>query len=72
MTRAPRWLKPINKIYMVLLRRGVSFGAEQPLVLTVPRRMRGAGGPLAGVSHRPVHVASLVCPTARASGRRGG
>ena len=41
MTRAPRWLKPINKIYMVLLRRGVSFGAEQPLVLTVRGRKSG-------------------------------
>jgi deazaflavin-dependent oxidoreductase (nitroreductase family) len=41
MTRAPRWLKPINKIYMVLLRRGVSFGAEQPLVLTVQGRRSG-------------------------------
>jgi deazaflavin-dependent oxidoreductase (nitroreductase family) len=41
MTRAPRWLKPINKIYMVLMRRGVYFGAEQPLVLTVPGRRSG-------------------------------
>jgi len=41
MTRAPRWLKPINKIYMLLLRRGVSFGAEQPLVLTVRGRRSG-------------------------------
>jgi deazaflavin-dependent oxidoreductase (nitroreductase family) len=41
MTRAPRWLKPINKIYMLLLRRGVSFGAEQPLVLTVRARRSG-------------------------------
>ena len=41
MTRAPRWLKPINKIYMVLLRRGVTFGAEQPLVLTAQGRRSG-------------------------------
>ena len=41
MTRAPRWLKPINKVYMVLLRRGVSFGAERPLVLTVRGRRSG-------------------------------
>jgi deazaflavin-dependent oxidoreductase (nitroreductase family) len=41
MTRAPRWLKPINKIYMVLMRRGVYFGAEQPLVLTAPGRKTG-------------------------------
>jgi hypothetical protein len=38
MTRAPRWLKPINKIYMLLLRRGVHFGAEQPVILTVRGR----------------------------------
>jgi deazaflavin-dependent oxidoreductase (nitroreductase family) len=41
MTRAPRWLKTINKVYMVLLRRDVSFGAEQPLVLTVQGRRSG-------------------------------
>ncbi|HKP42790.1 hypothetical protein [Mycobacterium sp.] len=28
MTRAPRWLKLINRLYMVLLRRGVYFSAE--------------------------------------------
>jgi deazaflavin-dependent oxidoreductase (nitroreductase family) len=39
--RAPRWLKVINRVYMALLRRGVSFGAEQPLVLTVPGRRSG-------------------------------
>ena len=41
MTRAPRWLKPINKVYMVLMRRGVYFGAEQPLILTAPGRKTG-------------------------------
>jgi deazaflavin-dependent oxidoreductase (nitroreductase family) len=41
MTRAPRWLKPINKIYMLLLRRGVHFGAEQPVILTVRGRRSG-------------------------------
>jgi F420H(2)-dependent quinone reductase len=41
MTRAPRWLKTINKVYIVLLRRDVSFGAEQPLVLTVQGRRSG-------------------------------
>ena len=41
MTRAPRWLKPINKVYMVLLRRGASFGAEQPVVLTEHGRRSG-------------------------------
>lgn len=41
MTRAPRWLKPINKIYMLLMRRGVYFGSEQPLVLTAPGRKTG-------------------------------
>ena len=41
MSRAPRWLKPINKIYMALMRRGVYFGAEQPVVLTAPGRKTG-------------------------------
>jgi deazaflavin-dependent oxidoreductase (nitroreductase family) len=41
MSRAPGWLKPINKIYMLLLRRGVHFGAEQPVVLTAPGRRSG-------------------------------
>ena len=41
MTRAPRWLKPINKVYMVLMRRGVYFGAEQPLILSAPGRKTG-------------------------------
>jgi deazaflavin-dependent oxidoreductase (nitroreductase family) len=41
MTRAPRWLKPINKVYMVLMRRGVHFGAERPLVLTASGRKTG-------------------------------
>jgi hypothetical protein len=29
MTRAPRWLEPINKVYMVLMRRGVYFGSTR-------------------------------------------
>ena len=41
MTRAPRWLKLINRLYMVLLRRGVYFSAEQPVVLTTPGRKSG-------------------------------
>ena len=41
MTRAPWWLKPINKVYMVLMRRGVYFGSEQPLILTAPGRKTG-------------------------------
>ena len=41
MSRAPRCLKPINKIYMALMRRGVYFGAEQPVVLTAPGRKTG-------------------------------
>jgi deazaflavin-dependent oxidoreductase (nitroreductase family) len=39
--RAPWWLKPANRVYEVLLRRGVSFGSEHPVVLTVPGRRSG-------------------------------
>ena len=39
--RAPRWLKPANRLYKVLLRRGVSFGRERPVVLTAPGRKSG-------------------------------
>jgi len=39
--RPPRWLKPINKVLMVLLRLGVPISrAEAPVVLTVPRPQR--------------------------------
>jgi deazaflavin-dependent oxidoreductase (nitroreductase family) len=54
MTRAPRWLKPINKIYMLLLRRGVHFGAEHPLILTV--RGRRSGKPRS-TPVTPMHIA---------------
>ena len=37
-----------------------------------PDEVEGLAGRLPGVSHRPDHVASLSCPTASASGRRGG
>jgi deazaflavin-dependent oxidoreductase (nitroreductase family) len=39
--RAPWWLKPANRLYKVLLRRGVSFGSEHSVVLTVPGRTSG-------------------------------
>jgi deazaflavin-dependent oxidoreductase (nitroreductase family) len=39
--RAPWWLKPANDMYKVLLRRGVSFGREHSVVLTVPGRKSG-------------------------------
>jgi deazaflavin-dependent oxidoreductase (nitroreductase family) len=39
--RAPWWMKPANGVYKVLLRRGVSFGKEHPVVLTVPGRKSG-------------------------------
>jgi deazaflavin-dependent oxidoreductase (nitroreductase family) len=39
--RAPWWLKPANRLYEFLLRRGVSFGREHPVVLTVPGRKSG-------------------------------
>jgi deazaflavin-dependent oxidoreductase (nitroreductase family) len=55
MTRAPRWLKPINRIYMLLLRRGVHFGAEQPVILTVRGRMSGKPR---STPVTPMHIAS--------------
>jgi deazaflavin-dependent oxidoreductase (nitroreductase family) len=38
----PRWLKPANKVFMVLLRLGVPVSrVESPVVLTVPGRKTG-------------------------------
>jgi len=38
----PRWLKPMNKLFMVLLRLGVPISRhEAPVVLTVPGRKTG-------------------------------
>lgn len=39
--RAPWWLKPANRLYKLLLRRGVSIGPEHSVVLTVPGRKSG-------------------------------
>jgi deazaflavin-dependent oxidoreductase (nitroreductase family) len=40
--RPPRWLKPVNKVLMVLLRLGVPISrVESPVVLTVPGRKTG-------------------------------
>src|ERR1700709_2215166 len=40
--RPPRWLKPVNKVLMVLLRFGVPVSRhESPVVLTVPGRKTG-------------------------------
>jgi deazaflavin-dependent oxidoreductase (nitroreductase family) len=39
--RAPWWLRPANQVYKILLRRGVSFGGEHPVVLTVQGRKSG-------------------------------
>jgi hypothetical protein len=39
--RAPWCLKPANRLYRVLLRRGVSIGREHSVVLTVPGRKSG-------------------------------
>ena len=40
--RPPRWLKPLNKVFMVMLRLGVPISrAESPVVLTVPGRKTG-------------------------------
>ncbi|MGO8852798.1 nitroreductase family deazaflavin-dependent oxidoreductase [Mycobacterium sp.] len=39
--KPPWWLKPANKVFMQLLRLGLSFGGESPVVLTVPGRKSG-------------------------------
>jgi deazaflavin-dependent oxidoreductase (nitroreductase family) len=40
--RPPRWLRPANKVFMVLLRLGVPVSrVESPVVLTVPGRKTG-------------------------------
>jgi deazaflavin-dependent oxidoreductase (nitroreductase family) len=40
--RPPRWLKPMNKLFMVLLRLGLPISrVESPVVLTVPGRRTG-------------------------------
>ena len=40
--RPPGWLKPVNKVFMVLLRLGVPISrVESPVVLTVPGRKTG-------------------------------
>jgi deazaflavin-dependent oxidoreductase (nitroreductase family) len=40
--RPPRWLKPVNKVLMVMLRLGLPISrVESPVVLTVPGRMTG-------------------------------
>jgi deazaflavin-dependent oxidoreductase (nitroreductase family) len=40
--KPPPWLKPMNKVYMMMLRLGLpSFGKEGPVVLTAPGRKSG-------------------------------
>src|SRR6186713_368589 len=40
--RPPRWLKPVNKVLMVMLRLGVPISrVESPVVLTAPGRKTG-------------------------------
>ncbi len=40
--RPPRWLKPVNKVFMVMLRLGVPISrVESPVVLTAPGRKTG-------------------------------
>jgi deazaflavin-dependent oxidoreductase (nitroreductase family) len=37
--KPPRWLKPMNKVFMTMLRLGLPVGGKEgPLVLTVPGR----------------------------------
>ena len=40
--KPPRWLKPANKVFVLMSRLGLSFGGESPVVLTVPGRKTGA------------------------------
>lgn len=38
----PRWLKPLNKVFMVVLRLGLPISrVESPVILTVPGRRTG-------------------------------
>ncbi len=40
--RPPRWLKPMNKVLMLMLRLGLPISrVEKPMVLTVPGRKTG-------------------------------
>lgn len=40
--RPPRWLKPVNKVFIQMLRLGLPIsGKEAPLVLTAPGRKSG-------------------------------
>ena len=40
--RPPRWLKPVNKVLIQMLRLGLPIsGKEAPLVLTAPGRKSG-------------------------------
>ncbi|GAY14591.1 nitroreductase family deazaflavin-dependent oxidoreductase [Mycobacterium sp. shizuoka-1] len=39
--RPPWWLKPMNKVFMAVMRIGIPFGAESPMVLTVVGRKSG-------------------------------
>jgi deazaflavin-dependent oxidoreductase (nitroreductase family) len=39
--KPPWWLKPFNRIFIVMSRLGLSFGGESPVVLTVPGRRSG-------------------------------
>jgi hypothetical protein len=40
--RPPWWLKPLNKVFMAVMRLGLPIsGKEAPMVLTVPGRKSG-------------------------------
>ena len=40
--RPPRWLKPVNKVLMLMLRLGLPISrVESPMVLTAPGRKTG-------------------------------
>lgn len=39
--RPPWWLKPMNKVFMAMMKLGVVSGKDGPVVLTVPGRTSG-------------------------------
>jgi deazaflavin-dependent oxidoreductase (nitroreductase family) len=39
--KPPWWLKPYNRIFILMSRLGLTFGGESPVVLTVPGRRSG-------------------------------
>ncbi len=51
--RPPWWLKPANKVFILISKLGLSYGREGPAVLTVPGRKSGKlrSTPVTPMSH---------------------